>query len=60
MLLLSLLEPELHRAQVAQVVLHRPERRSTVARIEGPQLGSEKIWKVLAYVDSVREYGKQP
>ncbi len=24
------------------------------------QLGRDRIWKVLAYVDSVREYGKQP
>jgi len=24
------------------------------------QLGRDKIWKVLAYVDSVREYGKNP
>lgn len=24
------------------------------------QLGRDKIWKVLAYVDSVREYGAQP
>lgn len=24
------------------------------------QLGREKIWKVLAYVDSVREYGEKP
>lgn len=24
------------------------------------QLGRDRIWKVLAYVDSVREYGKEP
>jgi cytochrome c oxidase cbb3-type subunit 3 len=24
------------------------------------ELGRDRIWKVLAYVDSVREYGKQP
>ncbi len=24
----------------------------------GPQLGRDRIWKVLAYVDSVREYGR--
>ncbi len=26
----------------------------------GDQLGRDRIWKVLAYVDSVREYGKEP
>lgn len=26
----------------------------------GQQLGRDKIWKVLAYVDSVREYGAKP
>jgi cytochrome c oxidase cbb3-type subunit 3 len=26
----------------------------------GTELGRDRIWKVLAYVDSVREYGKQP
>lgn len=26
----------------------------------GSQLGRERIWKVLAYVDSVREYGREP
>jgi len=26
----------------------------------GTELGRERIWKVLAYVDSVREYGKKP
>ncbi|MCL5022787.1 MAG: hypothetical protein M1497_05410 [Nitrospirae bacterium] len=24
------------------------------------QLGRDRIWRVLAYVDSVREYGKKP
>jgi mono/diheme cytochrome c family protein len=24
------------------------------------QLGRDRIWKILAYVDSVREYGKKP
>jgi hypothetical protein len=24
------------------------------------ELGRDRIWKVLAYVDSVREYGKKP
>ena len=24
------------------------------------ELGRDRIWKVLAYVDSVREYGKTP
>lgn len=26
----------------------------------GNQLGRDRIWKVLAYVDSVREYGREP
>ena len=26
----------------------------------GAELGRDRIWKVLAYVDSVREYGKNP
>lgn len=26
----------------------------------GTELGRDRIWKVLAYVDSVREYGKEP
>jgi len=26
----------------------------------GAELGRDRIWKVLAYVDSVREYGKKP
>ncbi|GAB4232534.1 MAG: hypothetical protein OHK0028_07950 [Deltaproteobacteria bacterium] len=26
----------------------------------GTELGRDRIWKVLAYVDSVREYGKKP
>ncbi len=26
----------------------------------GNRLGRDRIWKVLAYMDSVREYGKQP
>jgi cytochrome c oxidase cbb3-type subunit 3 len=26
----------------------------------GEQLGRDRIWKVLAYIDSVREYGAKP